>query len=100
MVSPLLAIDAEPAAQIASTETDMTIRRNDPTATDYLRAAPELTTGTDLVACPEPGCHAMAEVVDRYALSSTDGPVSMVRTRCLGKHVRDWIDDDAQPARG
>ena len=71
----------------------MTIRRIDPTAADDLRAAPELATGTDLVACPEPGCGATAEVVDRYALSSTDGPVSMVRTRCLDRHTRDWIDD-------
>jgi hypothetical protein len=76
----------------------MTVRRIDPTAADDLRAAPELATGTDLVACPEPGCGATAEIVDRYALGSTDGPVSMVRTRCLGRHVRDWIDD-TRPAR-
>ena len=76
----------------------MTIRRTDPAAADALKATPELTTGADWVACPEPGCDATAEVVDGYALGSTDGPVSMVRTRCLGRHVRDWIDD-ARPAR-
>ena len=100
MESRLRAIDAEPAAQIANTETDMTIRRTDRTAADGLEAAPDLTTGTDWVACPEPACDAAAEVVDRYPLNSTDGPVSMVRTRCLGRHVRDWIDDNASsPAR-
>jgi hypothetical protein len=79
----------------------MTIRRIDPVAAEGLEATPKLTTGTDWVACPEPDCDATAEVVDRYALGSTNGPVSMVRTRCLGRHVRDWIDDDdaTLPAR-
>jgi hypothetical protein len=99
MESRPLAIDAEPAAQIANTETDMTNRRTDPAAAEALKAAPELTAGTDWVACPEPDCDATAEVVDRYPLSSTDGPVSMMRTRCLGRHVRDWIDDETRPAR-
>ncbi len=45
------------------------------------------------IACPEPACHATAEVTDCYGLSSIDGPVSMVRTRCLGQYIRDWVDD-------
>jgi hypothetical protein len=50
-------------------------------------------TGWEAVACPEDECGAMAEVIDRYTLRSTDGPVVMVRTRCLRRHIRDWIDE-------
>ena len=56
-------------------------------------AAPQELTEHPLVACPEPDCGTVAEVVDRYALESTDGPVVMMRTRCLAKHVRDWFDE-------
>ena len=45
-----------------------------------------------IVACPEPDCDAVAEVVDRHILDSTGGRVSMVRTRCLGRHIRDCVD--------
>lgn len=45
-----------------------------------------------IVACPEPDCDAPAEIVEHHILGSTGGPVPMVRTRCLGKHVRDWVD--------
>jgi hypothetical protein len=45
-----------------------------------------------IVACPEPDCDAAAEVIDRHIIDSTGGPVSVVRTRCLGKHIRDWVD--------
>jgi hypothetical protein len=38
----------------------------------------------DLVVCPE--CAAPAEVVDRYALPSTDGPVEHVKVQCLSRH--------------
>jgi hypothetical protein len=38
----------------------------------------------DLVVCPE--CAAPAEVVDRFALPSTDGDVEHVKMRCLGRH--------------
>ena len=38
----------------------------------------------DLVVCPE--CAAPAEVVDRYVLPSTDGPVEHVKVQCLGRH--------------
>lgn len=38
----------------------------------------------DLVVCPE--CGAPAEVVDRFALPSTDGPVEHVKVACLVRH--------------
>ena len=38
----------------------------------------------DLVVCPE--CSAPAEVVDRFALPSTDGPVEHVEVACLARH--------------
>ena len=38
----------------------------------------------DLVVCPE--CAAPAEVLDRFALPSTDGPVEHARIRCLQRH--------------
>lgn len=40
----------------------------------------------DLTACPEPGCMSPAEVVDRFALGSTDGPLEHVRIQCLYRH--------------
>jgi hypothetical protein len=41
----------------------------------------------DWIICPEPGCSAPAEIVDRFVLSSTSGPVEHVQTRCLNQHV-------------
>ena len=38
----------------------------------------------DLVVCPE--CAAPAEVVDRFAVPSTHGPVEHVKVQCLGRH--------------
>ena len=38
----------------------------------------------DLVVCPE--CAAPAEVVDRFALPSTEGPVEHVKVQCLSRH--------------
>jgi hypothetical protein len=37
-----------------------------------------------IVGCPE--CHQPAEVLDRFALESTDGPVEHVRLGCLARH--------------
>jgi hypothetical protein len=72
----------------------MTTMRRDQPATDLVHPAPdELTDGPPWVVCPEPQCHATAEVIDRYPLRSPDGPVWMVRTRCLERHIRDVIDD-------
>ena len=47
--------------------------------TDFA-SVPEL----DLVVCPE--CGAPAEVVDRFALPSTDGPVEHAKVLCLMRH--------------
>ena len=38
----------------------------------------------ELVGCPE--CDAPAEVVDRFELPSTSGPVEHVKVRCLHRH--------------
>jgi hypothetical protein len=40
----------------------------------------------ELIACPEPACRMPAEVVDRFVLPSTDGPVEHVRSWCLEGH--------------
>jgi hypothetical protein len=39
------------------------------------------------VSCPDPACHAPAEVLDRYALGSTDGRWEHVRTYCVRRHI-------------
>jgi hypothetical protein len=39
------------------------------------------------VSCPEPACHAPAEVLDRYPLGSTAGPWEHVRTYCVRRHI-------------
>ena len=41
-------------------------------------------TGLDLVACP--ACAAPAEVVERYVLESTDGPIEHATVRCSERH--------------
>ena len=41
----------------------------------------------DLTVCPEPTCSSPAQIFDRSALESTDGPIEHVRTRCLNRHV-------------
>ena len=38
--------------------------------------------------CPEPGCFALAEVVDVFELDSTSGPVTHVATLCVADHRR------------
>lgn len=38
----------------------------------------------DLTTCP--ACGTIAEVVDRWVLESTDGPVEHLRTTCLARH--------------
>jgi hypothetical protein len=40
-----------------------------------------------ITACPETGCGLPAEIIDRFVLQSTDGPVEHVRTHCLGRHI-------------
>ena len=41
----------------------------------------------DLIVCPEPTCETIAEIVDRFVLESTDGPLEMARTVCLHRHI-------------
>lgn len=49
----------------------------------------ETTTSTGittpaLVGCPE--CRAPAEILDRFVLEGTDGPVEHVTVRCVRRH--------------
>jgi hypothetical protein len=44
--------------------------------------------GVEFVNCPEPGCEMSAEVLERFVLPSTDGPVEHCKTSCVGGHVR------------
>lgn len=46
----------------------------------------------DLVVCPE--CSHPAEVVRRFTLSSTSGPVGQVMLRCILRH---WFLTPAEP---
>jgi hypothetical protein len=39
------------------------------------------------VSCPDPACHAPAEILDRYTLGSTDGRWEHVRTYCVRRHI-------------
>jgi hypothetical protein len=45
------------------------------------------STMLELVACPDPACGTVAEIVDTVTLDSTGGPVETVRTRCLYRHT-------------
>lgn len=63
-------------------------------------------TGPDarlmLVACPGPGCSFEAEVTDRWAFASTEGPLAHSRTVCPAGHdytVRDESLARAHPIR-
>jgi hypothetical protein len=40
----------------------------------------------ETIACPEPACPMPAEVVERFVLASTDGPVEHLKTWCLDGH--------------
>ena len=44
----------------------------------------DATTGLDLVGCP--ACAAPAEVVERYVLDSTDGPIEHATVLCSERH--------------
>lgn len=45
------------------------------------------TAAMGLASCPEPGCGAPAEILDGAAVHSTGGPVELVRTQCLWRHI-------------
>jgi hypothetical protein len=36
--------------------------------------------------CPDPACGALAEIVDRFALASTDGAIDHAKVVCLHRH--------------
>ena len=38
----------------------------------------------DLTTCPD--CRSIAEVLDRFVLESTDGPIEHARIRCIAGH--------------
>lgn len=44
----------------------------------------DLTTSLDTTSCPQ--CGAVAEVLDRSVVESTDGPVELARIACLARH--------------
>jgi hypothetical protein len=52
----------------------------------------------DFVICPEPTCEAIAEIVDSVAVGSTAGPVEIVRTQCLHRHIFMLPGDLVRPA--
>jgi hypothetical protein len=39
-----------------------------------------------LIACPDPSCGALAEIVDQFDLWSTDGDIAYAKTQCLRNH--------------
>jgi hypothetical protein len=39
----------------------------------------------DYARCPQ--CDLPAEVIDRFSLASTDGPIAHVKTACMAGHV-------------
>jgi len=38
-------------------------------------------------ACPDQTCQAPAQIIGRWTLDSTDGPVEHVKTSCMAGHV-------------
>ena len=44
----------------------------------------DLTTSLDTTSCPQ--CDAIAEVLDRSVVDSTDGPVELARIACIDRH--------------
>lgn len=49
----------------------------------------------EFTACPDLDCQAPAEVVDRYAVESTAGPVVHVATVCVRRHHYTTPEEDA-----
>jgi hypothetical protein len=41
----------------------------------------------DIITCPEVGCSAAAEIIDRWEFPSTAGRVEHIKTRCLLGHI-------------
>jgi hypothetical protein len=57
-------------------------------------------TTVEFVGCPEPTCQAPAEIVDRFVLASTHGPVEHAQTMCLNGHVRTPLAGDLTNVTG
>lgn len=56
------------------------------------------TPGLDLTVCPDTdGCGLPAEVVDRFVLVSTSGPVVHVATECVARHRYVTTDPEEGP---
>ena len=49
----------------------------------------------DYALCPQ--CQLPAEVIDRFSLSSTDGPLAHVKIACLSGHVFTPSAEDVTP---
>jgi hypothetical protein len=57
------------------------------------------TSRIDLVGCP--ACPAPAEIVDRYVLESTDGPIEHATVVCASRHrFTVLVERMATPGRG
>jgi hypothetical protein len=44
-------------------------------------------SATQFHTCPEPGCSMPAEILERFTLLSTNGPVEHLKTVCARGHV-------------
>lgn len=55
-------------------------RTLDPQEVDVMESASDV----EIVGCPR--CGSPAEVADRFVLASTDGPVEVLRVRCVLRH--------------
>lgn len=47
----------------------------------------------ELTQCPDAECGVLAEIVDRYVLESTSGPVEHISTHCAAGHHYAFIGD-------
>jgi hypothetical protein len=54
-------------------------------------------TRLDVVGCPE--CEVPAEVVERFVLPSTDGPVEHVTVRCANRHLFTMLTERLRSGR-
>jgi hypothetical protein len=50
---------------------------------DYRDAPTTQEDAGGVIPCPDPVCPAPAQVVDRFGLESTDGPIEHVNAHCL-----------------
>jgi hypothetical protein len=50
---------------------------------------------TEFVRCPDPFCLLPAEVINRFVLESTSGPMRLIKTRCVVRHNYTTEESDA-----